>query len=195
MRRYGYDFDLRSTSYQHRGESRGRLDPNYRGGQYQGERMQAEREGQATYGQYRFRHRYDLGGFRGVYGTGRTRFLGGPAGHENGRGIYSGELENGYGGYRGGFSSNDRGSGGYSRDYAPRQSARSGYDQAYRGQSGGGQNYPRGQGSSHNRGNSFDQTGRASQRDRSLDASRALRYDNGFNTYGGYNTGGFGDNR
>lgn len=84
MRRYGSDFDRRPGRPNPPERYGDDLDPNYRAGRYRGERVQRQREWQAPYGQHRWRHADDLGGYGGypgVYGAYRTRFLGGPAGH------------------------------------------------------------------------------------------------------------------
>lgn len=101
------------------------MDPNFRGGVYRGERMQASQGGQATYGQYRLRHQHSLQGYGGYQG----RYGGGGYDREYDRGYRPGHRERRtprqLGGYDGGYA-------GYG------QGARSGYDRELRQGSPGG---------------------------------------------------------
>ncbi len=149
------------------------MDPNFRGGKYRGERMQASQGGQAPYGRYRQRHAGDLqgyGGFEGRYrGYGRDYDRGYRGGAQP-RGRYDRE----YGAQTpGGLSSDLR----YLRDFNKNSPA-------LRGEEGR-------QGERRRSSGWADDSGQRS--DPRTDASRALRYDEGYNRYGGYSAAGFAE--
>lgn len=185
--------------------ARGR-DPNYRGGGYQGERMQSSQGGQAAYGRYRQLNANDLqgyGGSEGVYGgydrNYRPERQGGRTPPQ-----YTGQYESGYSGY------GEQPRRGYDREQRPRNQG--GYDrEQHQGNPGGlrenvrylsdfNKNSPALRGDEGQQGQQ-GQTRRSSGfADDSPDprrwrtgGSRSDRYDEEHNRYGRYSSAGFAE--